>query len=238
MPPKKTKAKKANTLDQVQEDIHSISSNSIYFDAQYNPDIIPNLLQELNKQVESKCHHIQNDSDFMITSMQEAFHLELIKLPTQVKKMPLSRFKLEFGESLEAVTRGAIGGSSSHKSVSKNHHGRPSMNFQTPMTSKHRDHYIVPETPSSRNPKEGEVILSTNGSPLGVFNTAVKLKQGSSIIPPTPGIFVPLDSGEVLDVDAVDVESLSGEVKQDALIKMQTMMTNIQKLMSKLESSK
>jgi Cell division cycle-associated protein 8/Nbl1 / Borealin N terminal len=234
MPPKKTKSKKTSILDS-DEDIHSH-----YLDAQYNPDLIPNLLQELKKQVESKCNHIQNDADFMITSMQEAFHLELIKLPTQVKKMPLSRFKQEFGESLEAVTRGAIGGGTSHKSISKSHgstmRGRPSMNFQTPMTSKH--HQYIPETPSSRNPKEGEVILSTNGSPLGVFNTAVKPKSGVSIIPPTPGIFVPLDSGEVLDVDALDVESLSGEVKQDALIKMQTMMSNMQKLMSKLESSK
>lgn len=233
MPPKKVKAKKSSLLAEG-EDIHSQ-----YLDAQYNPDLIHSLLQELNKQMESKCNHIQSDADFMITSMQEAFHLELIKLPTQVKKMPLSRFKQEFGSSLEAVTKSAIGGTSA-KSISsisaKSHHGRPSMNFQTPITSKHM---MSMETPSTRNPREGEMILSANGSPLGVFNTVVKAKNpAASIVPSTPGIFVPLETGDVIDVESVDLDTLPEEVKQEAIVKMQNMMSNMQKLMSKLEGSK
>lgn len=233
MPPKKVKSKKnlTRSSDESLEGVHTQ-----YLDAQYNPDAVNSLLQELRKQMESKCNHLQNDADFMITSMQEAFHLELIKLPTQVKKMPLSRFKQEFGDSLEAVARGAMGGGSKPQASvsSKSYRSRPSMMFQTPMTSKSQN--MVAQTPSARNPKEGETILSANGSPLGVFNTVVKPKGGLSIIPPTPGaptgVFVPLDTGDVIDID--NIETLPEEVKQDALSKMQSILSNMQKLMSKL----
>lgn len=238
MPPKKGKAKKQ--LQRISEDD---DDNIQFLDPQYNPDLIQSLLLELQKQIESKCKHIQNDSDFMVTSMQEAFHLELIKLPTQVKKMSLSRFKSEFGESLEAVTRGAImGGTAKHpsnntilSSATKSRKPRESLVFQTPMASK----APLSISTSMRNPKEGEKILSENGSPLGNFQTVVKPKGGAvSIIPQTPGIFVPLASGDIIDVESVDIESLSREGKQDALSKLQSMMSNMQSLMSKLESSK
>jgi hypothetical protein len=238
MPPKKVKSKKnqSRSSEDSSDGVHTQ-----YLDAQYNPDAVNSLLQELNKQMESKCNHIQSDADFMITSMQEAFHFELIKLPSQVKKMPLSKFKQEFGDSLEAVTRGALGGGAkAQPSIpTKSYQARQSMVFQTPMGSK--THIIDAQTPSQRNPKEGETILSANGSPLGVFNTVVKPKGGVSIIPPTPGVtesgvFVPLDSEEVIDFE--NIETLPEEVKQDALTKMQNMMASMQKIMSKLGTSK
>jgi hypothetical protein len=56
-------------------------------DVQYNPDIIHGLLQDLSSQIDVKCALIEKDIEFMATSIQQAFQLELIKLPTQVKKV-------------------------------------------------------------------------------------------------------------------------------------------------------
>lgn len=96
----------------------------------------------------------------------------------------------------------------------------------------------VAQTPSSRNPREGEMLLSANGSPLGEFQTVVKAgRPGPKIaVPATPGLFVPLQTGDVLDMDNADIDSMSQDVKQDALAKMQEMMANMQALMDKLKN--
>ena len=166
----------------------------------------------------------------MATSVQQAFHIELIKLPSQVKQMTLRRFREEYGDSLEAVTRGAIGGKSNHiATTAKKQYGHNSV-FQTPSGAK----VSVLATPS-RNPREGEVILSRNGSPLGHFSTVVKAsREGeNSILPQTPGIFVPLSSGQIVDMDSV--ESLPDDLKEDAMKKMQDMMENMQTMMKKIQ---
>jgi hypothetical protein len=231
MPPKKTKGSKKKAPRVSDDDALP------QIDVQYNPDIVSGLLQELEKQLELKCNQLQKDSDFMVTSIQQAFHLELIKLPNQVKQMSLSRFKEEFGDSLEAVTRGAIGGiskTSSTKPVPGSVAKAPRSSmcvFQTPASNKNGSHDAL----SVRNPREGERILSENGSPLGAFNTVVKAPKSNSIIPQTPGVFVPLETGDVLDIESVDVETMPEDMRQDALVKMQAMMDNIQSLMQKLK---
>jgi hypothetical protein len=118
---------------------------------------------------------------------------------------------------------------------------RVSMAFQTPLVGKSLLSQF--ETPGTRRvPREGEEILSANGSPLGVFNTVVKSsKSAADEVPPTPGVFVPLSTGGLLDlnddIDGIDVGTLSKDAKQDALVKMQAMMSNMQKLIDKLGSS-
>ena len=128
----------------------------------------------------------------MVSSITQAFHLELIKLPTQVKQMSLSRFQEEFGDSLAAVARGAINGGTLGPPLSNRTNNIPiaktttnpygTVSKSTKSTSK------VFETPSSnktnggtqllstamRQPREGEKIVSANGSPLGDFQTVVK----------------------------------------------------------------
>lgn len=221
-------------------------------DVQYNPNIVDGLLRELHLKVEAKCNQLQKDSDFMTISIQQAFHLELIKLPTQVKNMSLERFKHEFGDSLEAVSRSAIGGplnksNGALKSVASTFgsavkSSRPNVKaFQTPSGGQ-RSAPNGLQT-AMRNPKEGEKIVSMNGSPLGDFRTVVKsAKPGgfgrSLVVPSTPGVFIPLESGAVLDLDKIDITSLSKDHKEDALAKMQAMMANIQNCIVKIEKSK
>jgi hypothetical protein len=239
MPPKKgAKGKKKLPRESEEEAVTAV-------DVQYNPDIIPGLLSELKDSVDSKCLLIKKDIDFMATSIRQALQLELIKLPKQVKEMTLSRFKLEFGDNLEAVTRGAMEGKKMLKdekmeapmTASKASRSQSKV-FQTPVSGKN----FVMETPRSsrklRSAKEGEVILSANGSPLGEFSTVVKAPKqgGSSIIPATPGVFVPLATGEVLNLD--EITELSEDVKEEALNKMQEMMNNMQSMMEKFRAKK
>lgn len=221
MPPRKAKkgAPRSSEDDLKASDI----------DIQYNPDIIENLLCDLKAQLEAHCNQIQKDSDFMVTSLQQAFHLELIKLPGQVKKMTVKRFKEEFGNSIEAVARGAMGGPSHLNAIP----------LTTAKTTRNRQVFQTPSHHKTvfRNPKEGEVILSENGSPLGEFQTVKKVPKGdmSSIcVPPTPGVYLPLKSGEIIDIDSVDVDSMTYENKEDAILQVQSIMSNMAQVMAKL----
>lgn len=216
-PNKKTKTKKKNPRLDDDDNVTSI-------DIQYNPDLVPGILQDIERTMESKCAQIKKDVDFMATSIQQAINIELIKLPNQVKTMTLRRFREEYGDSLEAVTRGAIGGQSlaNKKPLTTN----PSV-FQTPNSK-----FVNLSTPA-RNPREGEQICSRNGSPLGQFTTAVKVPKSTSLVPPTPGVFVPLRTGDVIDLESV--EDLPEELKEDALKRMQEMVSNMQLLMAKIQ---
>ena len=239
MPVKKgTKGKKKAARESEEEAVSPT-------DVQYNPEIINGLLTDLKIQVDAKSMLIKKDVDFMATSIRQAFHLELIKLPKQVKEMSLSRFKLEFGDNLEAVTRGAMEGKRVQKdekqtvmmSAAKSSRSQSKV-FQTPQSGRN----FVMETPNTRkmrSAKEGELILSSNGSPLGEFSTVVKAPKlgGTSLVPSTPaGVLVPLDSGEVLNLD--EVTELPEHVKEEALSKMQEMMTNMQSMMDKFRTKK
>jgi len=230
MPPKKRVTKKKTARLSEDEDILIDQ-----VDVQYNPDIITSLIAELGQNLDVKCSQIQKDSDFLATSIQQDFNLELIKIPTQVKQMSIKRFKEEFGFSLEAVTKGAIGGA--YLQPKSNHRSDHSFGGNS------RTNQRVMQTPSmktgpARNPREGEVMLSQNGSPLGEFCTVKKApRQGGltdNLVPQTPGVFVPLKNGTVLDVETDDIENLPQDVKAEALQKMQDVMNNMQSLMAKL----
>lgn len=200
-------------------------------DVQYNPDIVANLLKELQAHTESKCAQIQRDADFMITSMQQDFYMELIKLPTQVKQMSIKRFKEEFGFSLEAITRGVMAGNEQQQSslIEKG--------LVTPAGKKVNYSH-------ARNPREGELIVSVNGSPLGSFSTVKKpprpLEYNGIMPPPTPGVYLPLSTGEIVDIDSLNednLQALSDQDKQKALLQMEAVMENMKSLMQKLKGS-
>jgi len=167
----------------------------------------------------------------------------------------MEKFQQEYGDSLEAVTKRAMATkiNSSKTNLGKSQiennkkdilstaqkSSRSSARLgvcQTPMQSKDGSSFI-PETPSTqlRQPRDGEYIVSANGSPLGEFNTVVKPKGGISIIPQTPGVYVPLSSGEIVDVENVDINAMSQDAKMDAYNKMKDMMSSMQALMAKLE---
>lgn len=258
MPP----AKKGKvTRKKVEEGNETNNSN---LDVLYDPDTIATLLKDLHSVTESKCSQIQKDAEFMITSLEQAFQIEMIKLPNQVKQMGVKRFNEEFGGSLEEFARRAMsmgppmGLPSSSSSaaataaslLNKNprsstiHYPQQENNnpnnfgaFQTP-AMKRANNTTIPMT-AARMPKEGEIILSVNGSPLGEFSTVKKpMREGHGIIPQTPGVFVPLKTGEVIDLDQVDVESLPTEVKNETLSQMQAMMDNMRAVMEKLQAGR
>ena len=198
-------------------------------DVLYNPDIIGSVLDDMEAQMNAKCAQLQRDADFMCTTIKQKFQVEIIKLPKDVKKMSLNRFKEEFGDNIGAVISGKTSGRGGGLAKA--------MNFQTPSGKSRGDgnHLQTPGT-VSRRPKAGEVILSENGSPLGEYtSTVVKEKSDRALIPSTPGVQVPMKNGQVIDIDSIDVNSMDDEEKEDAMAKMQAMMANMQALMNKLQ---
>lgn len=270
MAPKKGKAVK-KAVASCDSDVSINDENAQQIDIQYDPEFVDSLLNDLKLQIDVKCNQIQKDCDFMSTSIRQAFHLELIKLPAQVQQMSLDRFKEEFGDSLEAVTRGAMAAmlskpkgnisnasssssSSSNKSIyaSAQKSARASSQvkvFQTP-SGKNNSNYI-PETPSTvqRVPKEGECILSANGSPLGEYvSTVIKPKASSNSIllvsnssqkipNQQPSLVIPLDSGELIDLDSIDIDTMSQEKKTETMDKMNVLLSQMNGLMSKIQKS-
>ena len=224
------------------------SGASAQIDVQYNPDIVAGLLQELGEQVDLKCSQIQTDTDFIIMQLQQQFQIELIKIPTQIKKMPLSKFREQSGDSLDLIPKpnSNSGGDGkmrpplfqsnlNHQNISNNNSNSSSV-METPFAKPFQAKTTILGT-AIRAPKEGEFILSANGSPLGGFITAqkpIRQPDASCIVPQTPGVFVPLKSGEIVDIENIDVTKLDKFAKDDALAQMQAMVDNMQKLMTKL----
>lgn len=241
MPPKKG----ARTTAKKREEDTEAELRDV--DVKYNPDIVANCLDDIKANTESKCLMILRETDFLVTSMKQAFHLEMIKLPANVKQMSMKQFREEFNFSLDAVTRSVMLGAAAHGSMkppvmphgvsAKASHQHV---YETPSTKGRGGPLSVLQTPMTamRNPREGEVILSVNGSPLGEFTTVKKAPRAADkgfMIPPTPGVFVPLKSGEIVDLDAIDVENLPEETKMDALQQMEMMMQNMRAMMEKLQ---
>jgi hypothetical protein len=222
--PKKTKTTKRISDDD--------ENGSVQIDVQYNPDIITGLLQELSQRVDNRCTQIQTDADFHILHMQQQFQIDLLTIPTDIKKMTMAKFLERFSDA--------------NINTSQPTKFRQPLSLQ-PNTTRPLDHnFKIFQTPhgfrenisSTRQPKEGEIILSTNGSPLGEFTTVQKAPKNpaETIIPQTPGVFVPLKTGEVIDIDEVNMENLDPLLKEDALAKMQAMMDNMQRLMSRMKT--
>mmetsp|Transcript_17083 Transcript_17083/g.23484 ORF Transcript_17083/g.23484 Transcript_17083/m.23484 type:complete len:249 (-) Transcript_17083:126-872(-) len=244
MAPKKGKPASKKKIVRTSTEDEDLQINQI--DVHYNPEIVSSLLHDLSLQIESKCNQIQKDSDFMITSIQQAFHLELIKLPSQVKQMSIREFKEEYGGDILNVTKGYTQPTAKSTKNSNILTNSTKTNIQ-------KDNQKVFQTPNAmhkksksggitalRNPREGEIILSANGSPLGEFATVKKVPQnGSKIdsfaVPQTPGVFLPLRNGNIIDLDSVDIQSLSKEEKEDIQTYLRTVSKNIEGIASKLK---
>jgi hypothetical protein len=233
MPPRKARATKKKDTDENEE----LKMNQMA--VQYNPEIVQGALKDYYLLVEAKCVQLQRDADFMVTSLQHEFQCEMFKLPKQVKEMSLSKFKEEFGGSVEQVTKSAFSMKSGVENMNFNVETRLSpKSFQTPAQNRRINPAGTVGT-TARVPKEGEQILSANGSPLGEFSTvkkALRSNNNNGIIPPTPGVFVPLKNGEILDIENVEVENFTEEMKLETLSQMQAMMENMKSMMEKLKS--
>ena len=250
--------------------INNNDNDTKKLDPKYNPELIATLIKELGSRVDMQCNQIATETDFSILQLRNQFQLELLKLPTSVKKMSLKKFRDEFGENFSLIPGDgrAATSATSHSTTtdasaatsksrlpfapvpsfnsSSNIVASSSTSTAAPMTAQKpiNPANSVFETPmlargniTIRAPKEGEKILSENGSPLGEFATAVKApRPADSIVPQTPGVFVPLKSGEVLDVENTDLQSLDPKLKADALVQMQTMMDNMKRMMDKMKT--
>jgi hypothetical protein len=177
MPPKKVKNTKRVSDDP--------KETTAQLDVQYNSDLVPGLLQDLNDQVSSRCNQLQKDNDLMLLHMRQIFQLELLKIPTEIKKMPLSKFREIYGDNLDFIpvsTSATPAVSTSSTTMGPPKPPRQPLTLQPPSAPTASKVFQTPAFSRMnvgsgtvlRAPREGEKIISQNGSPLGEFSTVIK----------------------------------------------------------------
>lgn len=184
-----------------------MSVEKVHLDVRYNPDIIRGLIDDLTTQVDVKCALVKKDVDFMSTLIKQSFHLELIKLPKNVKQMSLKQFKKKFGNIEGGVTSTKNGGL---YNISEND------NNNNNNTIKEMDDAQNNSSSSNKNNYDENDSL---------FSVPRILKMGSGNT---------LDLNMLESSDFLD--SLDNDDKADALSQMQKMMHGMQAMMLKLEN--
>ena len=146
---------------------------------------VRSLTEELEAQVESRCAKLMEVAEDAVVALRAEYRVQLMKLPKKVRSMPLAEFRKEFGESIDAamlsdidrrIAAATAAGSGQQASGSgKKRKADASADSECEPADK------VPCTPSaqgakgaapgtvSRMPRQGEELVSANGSPLGVF---------------------------------------------------------------------
>lgn len=238
MPPKKTTKKNIkedtksssliNSSTTGSNNTNNTSNNTALVDINYDPEIMKEILITLSNSIDSKCNQIIKDSEFMITSLQQLFRLELIKLPKEIRNMTMKEFQNEFNDDL--ITNSNTNINTLNTKL-----------YETPM----KKNIIIPSTPNTmlRLPKQGELLISTNGSPIGAY-TVVKNPNNPSynqneiyLVPPTPGVYINKNNNtnEIIDVDTININELTKEDKIKTLKQMEDVMNNMKSMMEKLK---
>lgn len=121
-----------------------------------------------------------DEAERLAKSTKTKLNVEICKLPREVREMPLQRFQQEFGEDVQAAGKASLkaniqkmgGGRGTRSQTRGSVAGAPITNnhaMQTPASSKVNPAALQTPMSTARAPKSGEVILSSNGSPLGEY---------------------------------------------------------------------
>ena len=53
--------------------------------------------------VESRCRNLKRNSEHMANQLQNAFHVELMKIPKRIRQMPIDEFNAKYGGDMQQV---------------------------------------------------------------------------------------------------------------------------------------
>jgi hypothetical protein len=219
---------------------------------------------EFDAELEYRCTMMRFKTQELCESLKSAFLVELMKLPTKVKCMPMQEFlqlqgtgntlaslRAEFSASLlkSTANKSMIQQTASKKNTTRipnpqtSASGANSMRklakqkndslrtdilksqafnhaLGTPAGNRFNHQKFPPSTPAVRDPKNGECILSMNGSPLGAFSTVRATVRPHFNVPATPTISVSLPgaTGSYINIaDPNALNQLDEENKEHAL---------------------
>jgi len=139
-------------------------------------DEVDAVIAELERESERRVKKMRRAMDDMKQRFLNAFQVELLKIPRRVRCMKLGTFLEEFGGSVDEALKRAVLSESTMAAPA----ARPAAVAQTP---RHAPPAANPGM--SRLPRNGEVIMSVNGSPLmavplsatGKLAATVKMKH-------------------------------------------------------------
>ncbi|CAM9894475.1 unnamed protein product, partial [Heterosigma akashiwo] len=202
-------------------------------------------LEDIGNEVEIRCQKIRQEADVLSMSLKNAFHVEMVRIPKNIRSMSLKEFCETYGEDIATLLKISMESSfESQTAVKPNsrmlatpaHHVRSVA--QTPG--------FFPQTPACpptalRAPRPGELMLSANGSPLGQMGepgTTVKLRPNSATGVATITVDLQLGDGRTVALDPTAenaAANLDGDIKKEALSKLKNLQDEIHSLLSQLE---
>ncbi|KAJ1453353.1 hypothetical protein M885DRAFT_524510 [Pelagophyceae sp. CCMP2097] len=244
MPPKRgVRRKRGKELVEALRDDES----SPACEAAISPDYLETVLSELQSESDRRVKKLKRCMGDMRQEFLNAFQVELLKIPRKVREVPVAHFSGEFGGSIDVALKEAAAlkfATKAPQSVVAN----KSLNRTAATPSVARQG--VSATPgASRRMREGECIMSVNGSPLAAvpLSTAklaatIKVKQGGrSRLPADANLLVELPTGDggcVSLSEASTIKALHDEplLKESAIAHLKTLREEIEKVMSALQA--
>jgi len=243
MAPKRTRRQKGEILTQavLNEEGNTTGLSSTL--GIHNTDIeihAKAIIEDIENEVEIRCQKIMHEATTLATSLKNAFSIELVKVPKLIRNMSVKQFCEEHGGDFKAVLK---------LSVDENLRKQMSagQGFQSTLTTPAHIRKIAqtpgftsgtPACPPTalRQPRPGEIVLSSNGSPL-----AIRENEGrAQVIVKETGkshIALELQGGQQLDLAASDeLTSLPEEVRQTAMSRLKILQEEIHGILSQLEN--
>lgn len=180
----RAKRKRANDIVNYENDdpksskSHELDSPSSEI---FDPSYVEEELRDIEAEVEERCREIQNAADHWKKQFCLIMAQQNVQIPTKIKKMTIREFKSKFGGAAFRKDAGAKLKNVPQSAV------KPVLANNRNMAKTPRFRPDLPCTPRVRQARMGESILSVNGSPLAMQQSALKngtaQKKGAS----TPG---------------------------------------------------
>uniref|UniRef100_A0A7S1BD52 Borealin N-terminal domain-containing protein n=1 Tax=Corethron hystrix TaxID=216773 RepID=A0A7S1BD52_9STRA len=236
----RTNATKKIVNDIVNDGIKGASSSQVGsgsplkgFDGR-NRESVETLIQDIEDEVNRCIDAVRRDSRNFCIRLQSDMKCELLKLPPSMRKMKLKNFNKHFGGELRLV----VPSNGTMERTKVRPFGlkrvRPVDNYdrtalQTPLKP-------VPSLPRSlatlRAPRQGEMLMSTNGSPVNHCNEMFATIKKRKVNPGADDM--PSALLEV-NVDLSMVKNLPSEAKENAWMQLKTVTDELNSIMKKIK---
>mmetsp|Transcript_331 Transcript_331/g.791 ORF Transcript_331/g.791 Transcript_331/m.791 type:complete len:244 (+) Transcript_331:69-800(+) len=196
-----------------------------------NRESVETLIQDITDEVNRRIGVVRRDARNFSIRLQSDMKCELLKMPSSMRKMSIKDFNKKFGGDVRLV-------------VPSNKQLRP-LGMKRERPGGNYNEHMVMETPlrpvttstkimsSRRAPRQGEILLSANGSPVNnqyneMFATIKKRKAN-----PPVGI-IPNSFVEV-NVDMSIMENLPSEAKEHAWMQLKNVTDELNIIMKKIK---
>lgn len=126
----------------------------------YDSEMMQARLEDLESELNLRISQLERERDQLANKIRQKFQIDMIKVPKKVATMRMADF----------VSQQSNKPSSNRPFVNYPSSNNSSIVPQTPKQASRSNYNALPLQTPSRAPQEGEMVLSQNGSPLGLFS--------------------------------------------------------------------